>query len=1609
MSMNEYNVPSTFSMGASQDYDDSNPGDFAHTAGSVAVASLADFGVSVYNSLNLGNWMGDDADTYDFLNGLGMDNVADKYLEHKDLVQGISFIGGAFVPGGAAIKLSRAGRSGLSATNYLNPKAMSANTHKLQELIKDGKKATNEYKKLRFSAIRQGVAQGAVDNVAVEFAILGTMNEHPWMEDYMDDLPASMALSLGLGSAIGSVVDYASTAYTIRNAASRAVQETEQPVIDAVGTRFAAADPITRVHEAKASLDRVDMIIQSDAMSQGTKDFAAQRKVALEGEIGKTVRALADNLGQPLPKTDAEGMMKALEDMISTPEFMGVADIKFFKPDKLADAPRKPTFLDRAKQTTTSIVEKGLGAQVKKTTGARSVYSPRLGLFVSPEEANSISSAADVVESFASVKQAARKDTWVNAPEDKSLELLVDSTGQAEFDIHRSFVSLDPDNYQWGISSPLIGRTDAGGLQAAAAARRKLVAKRDTLIEKGGDTKEIDSLTRKIEGFQVRVPKDGISGKKALAKTNQTVISGSDIEVAAREATKNTVYELGRNGMAPESIALKTNTTLDYVHHTLGGGEAATSNLANNRGAMQMEDIYNSWDMDGVAQQYTTQNRLLSLSDNGRLDSYNDYLVMLEGRSNQEMLDQWNNQFIRELLNNTQSEGFRDMMKQLGMHTPESQSDIDAMIQLAKESLGMVNDEIGKGRFFQSADFHARNMGDAGLVINKLGDTFVRSANKVNEKFQKMANGPLRRIAIDEEQRLGINTIVQALRAQKGTIVYRNRSFYIVDGKNQTPLQWEGKTITVPENWKDVDALVQVWEKRGAEIQAMRTTESKILGKANPVSTGLWIPPLDTRGKVVHFVQKRGPNGEGFTHQVVTGNTLEEVENKTNVLRQRYGDDISIISPTTRDQLQQRQYDKLKAEMFEGTIEAAESTQLKRGYGAEELFDTGLDTLRSIEDGFTSRTYSHMQRAQSLLFHDLLGALDVMEKNAKQAIDGANVGPVKKFLEGGVSNPTVMKQQLLGSNNLLSEYTVWDSGNKFVEGLIETGMHRLSKWSKSVQYSEINPKGKKARAMDIKWEKLEEGMERAGFPYPFKELAAINAERGFAHTASDPNARRVIAAANNFASTMALRFMETAHSLVNMISQPILTTSAIRGGNRSSFMGRQLLQQKTSIWETNATMMQGVAAMNNPAYHSIMKKAEGAGVLDPIVSEASAVIKAANINETGMLAAAERGMEKLERFMPVGKNQRGIGVAFSDGAEVLSRRAAFATGIVDGMKKYGFKLGADDTALYIYAKDFMDRAIGNYMPHQRPVAFQGSLGAAVGLFQTYMLTFAQNTWRHLETRDFAALGSVMMWQGSVFGIPSMPGMPQLSPLIGERFSDDNIDVKTGLFRMTDSKAGQDALVYGLPSALGSFIGLEGGGPNISGRGVVSPRLGIPGAEMVIGAGEAVLNVAGSMRQAGMEAGAVSLLEALSQQSVSRPLARSMELVTGYSVNRAGRTVAVEDDVWQAGSILARLIGTRPTDEVRMREAAHLNTFYGSLDREKRQTAIDDIRQHVRYGSLNGDAIQSAAGKYFGNKGSPQGFRSALNTAIQMDSQSLAGQLKQDLDWDSPFMRMVGDL
>jgi hypothetical protein len=105
----------------------------------------------------------------------------------------------------------------------------------------------------------------------------------------------------------------------------------------------------------------------------------------------------------------------------------------------------------------------------------------------------------------------------------------------------------------------------------------------------------------------------------------------------------------------------------------------------------------------------------------------------------------------------------------------------------------------------------------------------------------------------------------------------------------------------------------------------------------------------------------------------------------------------------------------------------------------------------------------------------------------------------------------------------------------------------------------------------------------------------------------------------------------------------------------------------------------------------------------------------------------------------------------------------------------------------VFARDFMDRTIGNYAAAQRPTMFQGTLGVAMGLFQTYMLTMAQSLYRHLEKGEFKALAKTMLAQSTIFGAKSLPGFNIVSEKIGEHFSDDNFDLVTGTFRALPDK------------------------------------------------------------------------------------------------------------------------------------------------------------------------------------------------------------------------------
>ena len=331
-------------------------------------------------------------------------------------------------------------------------------------------------------------------------------------------------------------------------------------------------------------------------------------------------------------------------------------------------------------------------------------------------------------------------------------------------------------------------------------------------------------------------------------------------------------------------------------------------------------------------------------------------------------------------------------------------------------------------------------------------------------------------------------------------------------------------------------------------------------------------------------------------------------------------------------------------------------------------------------------------------------------------------------------------------------------------------------------------------------------------------------------------------------------------------------------------------------------------------------------------------------------------------------------------------------------------------AVTMFARDFMDSAIGNYTSSQRPALFQGTLGQGLGLFQTYMLTFAQNLYRNVEEKNLRAIGSMFAAQTVAFGAGSYPGFNAISQVVGTYFSDDNVDLKTGMLRALPEGL-EDFIVYGAPSSIGHLFGQPGGGPGLYGRGELSVRAPDPSPM-------AALNMASSAYQSlqhmvkAMGSPTEDLPrafgEALSMQTVNRPLARWSEIASGYSVTGTGQTIATPEEVRTTIGIGARLASTRPLQEMKMRDAIHLNSYYGMQDRDKRLKVTQQLRVAIRNNTLNDSLLTELAEEYM-RTGTPQGWRAAVQEAIIYTERSGRESLIRKLDHDSPIHHLINGM
>lgn len=1061
--------------------------------------------------------------------------------------------------------------------------------------------------------------------------------------------------------------------------------------------------------------------------------------------------------------------------------------------------------------------------------------------------------------------------------------------------------------------------------------------------------------------------------------TASTKFGKDDIEKLFVAAKEDAIQTLIANGLPLDSIALKTNTPIKIVESYV----ADNNLLSASAGLVPPSNFNQIKSLEDITSTLAPKNQPYVLSGNLRKPQY---ITSLAGLNNKTLAN-IDSEFKRVIMMQSKSQVSTEMATFLDSYS--------SYIGILKSQLGNVNNQVSGNRFFNSFDHWSKDMKQAGMIGSVFGKEFQNIGNRAMNKILEPVKSLMSSVAKDEAAIIEFNNAMNI-----NASLSKWRSFG-EDGKlyqKVTKVGEDGKPITTLEAVKNTNGsdfqivtqsvkdLVRGIQAQSPELRNLANTIKKIQGSPDVNDIGFWVPSFNPVNKFIAYVHNEAED----TVKMLWGRNAAEFEESVTSYK-KY-----LLETGSKDKIykkgEQDFWNILNDRLDVINMKRADIGLEKSGKTSGAVVKSDLTIFGEIVGGYEHYVSSQVRNLADLALSDITDSLRKMSSLNTLNVSNQPLDKIKAVLSRPEDAARTFHNALLGNTNL-EEYAGWQAVNRS----FETGLNLASNAISSVIKTATVPLGifKKDGSINseqlkkINYEKINEELKKRGIQNPYEafesEAATMFAMSKLAD--SQDQAKRIVYSSNALIATAALRFGEIAQPLVNMLSMPILTSLAIGDRMPSTFLG---VQRATKIVAPMEVMHEGIRAMNSPVFAALNKSWEKAGYFTPLVSEVSDLMRASRQFEKGIITKIENALDS--KFVQLAAKS-------ADYAESLTRKAAMNVGAQVAKRLYP---ELDDLGITIFARDFMDKAIGNFNAAQRPVFFQGTLGAALGLFQTYSLTLGQSIYRHLELKNFKELGKAALLQSTLFGTKSLPGFDLVSNAIGEHYSEEHFDFETGTYRAIKDPAARWAL-YGLPSNLG---------PSISSRGDADPRLPIVTDMVAYNFAKQTGAMFGEIKRA-LDSDAPqmgrALAQALSLQSMSRPLARTAELATGYSITKAGNTVQIPEEVWTPTGIISRMMATRPIEEQQLRDMDHLNRFYGAIDRKNRHEVIETLRTAVRDGSLDDSLLSKTADKYLKAGGSPTGWRSAVNTAIAKTETSGRETFIQRLKPNSPFMHMMDSL
>jgi hypothetical protein len=924
------------------------------------------------------------------------------------------------------------------------------------------------------------------------------------------------------------------------------------------------------------------------------------------------------------------------------------------------------------------------------------------------------------------------------------------------------------------------------------------------------------------------------------------------------------------------------------------------------------------------------------------------------------------------------------------------------------------------GNFFTSGNFAVRDLGTAGDAIVASGKKATTLKAKASE--QLLAPLALRvkdLVKSSEAESMELLHALNVYSGGEGKLAYAGRSFYKIEKEkidlpDGTKLQVTPSFLTAADDVMldslrtagaitpllaresqvafkvasdKVDAVLKEMAKLGRDLYHHGNAMKKTNGMGQLQDRGFWTVPANLRGKEIAYVVNP-QNADDVT--IITGRNASDLSNKIDAHR------LSIKGENTYQYItkgeDQVNWSKISGRIDPITVKYADSSKLHGGSSQSTFVSTSTQTLTEIMEGYEFLVNKHVEDAISAKLRDTLGYFKNLTRYESKGNEGVAKTVFEKFVsKASPARGTIMANMALGRSNL-DEYALWKNTDSAVTATTDFLLGKIAPVIEGLTKRIATGKNTEEQAKAVMLE-----MEKLGIQFPFKSFDDFsrNYAIGRERVPNRPTAK-ALALANGVTVSVMLRALEFAQVATNLLAVPVLSSGAFSRVLNDPAVKIKAYEYPKMLTNGMRLMMgkegMNVGSANAGKWHA---KAVAENLFDEDWRTYNNIV--VDINDV-----EGRWYGKVEKFLAGKEGMSKLLFGAADWSDKVTRQQAYYTGIALAKRAYP---QISDEGAFIFARNFMNEAVGNYTGAQRPAMFQGNVGSAMGLFQTYMLTLAQNTYRNIERGQFKVLAQTMLLQGGIFGASSLPGFEHVSRTIGENFSDDHVDLQTGAVRALGNETAEYFL-YGFPSQIAG----------LTTRGAVNPKVPNPlstdqfvlynAGKQAIELGERLVKAVTDENQ---DAGR-AMLEALSLQALHRPTARVAELVLGKSITKQGNIVTSEEDpeFYTGLNVLSRVMGARPIEEVMAREVMYLDSVYDAKDRERKRAVTYALKSAIESGDLDMDQYESLMSKYL-EVGTVSGWRSAIRDAQVQASREGYANVAARLDEDSPLHSMLNDL